>query len=207
MRNRLVLALMLLVWLSVVAGGMTAVWSYNHRPSKAASAPVQWPNRSQLQRFPAYTLVMLAHPKCPCTRATLEELSKLMAHTQGRLQTYVLFVKPEGSSPDWTYTDLWYSASAIPGVTVITDVEGHEATRFGAYVSGQALLYDSAGALVFHGGITASRGQVGDNPGRSAIQTQVNEGISERNQTLVFGCPLFDPDSECRKPNHATLNQ
>jgi choline dehydrogenase-like flavoprotein len=52
-----------------------------------------------------------------------------------------------------------------------------------------------------------SRGQAGDNAGRTAIETIVNQGKSERDQTVVFGCPLFDPDSECRKPKHATLTR
>ena len=126
-----------------------------------------------------------------------------MAHTGGRLDTYVLFVKPNGAPDDWNRTDLWSSAAEIPGVKVLLDDHGAEADRFDAQVSGQSLLYDPKGSLIFHGGITASRGQVGDNAGRAAIESLVNQGASDRDQTAVFGCPLFDPDSECRKPNHA----
>jgi hypothetical protein len=149
---------------------------------------------------------MLAHPKCPCTRATVEELSKLMAHTQDRLKAFVLFVKPRGVPSDWDHTDLWQSASAIPGVTVLNDDDGVEAIRFDAHVSGQVMVYDREGKLVFQGGITESRGQIGDNAGRSAIEAQVNRGSSERDRTVVFGCPLFDAD-ECRTPDHGTHNK
>ena len=75
--------------------------------------------------------------------------------------------------------------------------------RFGAHVSGQVMVYDKEGKLVFQGGITESRGQMGDNAGRSAIEAQVNRGSSDRDRTLVFGCPLFDAD-ECRTPDHGT---
>ena len=123
------------------------------------------------------------------------------------LNAYVLFVRPKGARADWNQTDLWNSASAIPGVKVLTDDDGLEADRFDAHVSGQVALYDGKGNLLFHCGITESRGQVGDNAGRAAIETIVNQGTSECDQTVVFGCPLFDPDSECRRPKDATLNR
>ena len=206
MFRRSLFAFLIVVWLSAVAGGMALVWSYNHRPGESAAAPARWPADSHVPRANGYTLVMLAHPKCPCTRATVEELSKLMTHTEGRLKAFVLFVKPLGAPKDWDRSDLWQSASAIPGVTVLNDEDGAEAKRFDAHVSGQVMVYGRAGKLVFQGGITESRGQMGDNAGRSAIEAQVNRGISERDRTLVFGCPLFDAD-ECRTSDHGTHNR
>lgn len=185
---------------------MAFVWSYNHRAGATANAPDHWPVGSRVPYTPGRdTLIVLAHPKCPCTRATIEELSKLMANCQGRLTVYVLFVETKGSPPDWSRTDLWNSAARIPGVSVLVDDNGLEATRFGAATSGQVLLYDESGNLRFHGGITESRGHAGDNAGSSAIESLVNRGAADRDRTLVFGCPLFDPDSECRRPNHAKV--
>jgi hypothetical protein len=202
--RRLIIISLLLIWLAVTAGGMFFVWSYSHKPGVAAASPVRWPIDTTVPRAAGhYTMVMLAHPKCPCTRASVEELSRLMTHSQGRIDAYVLFAKPERSSESWSSTDLWNSAAVIPGVTVVVDRDGREARRFGAVTSGQVLLYDEAGALVFHGGITESRDHAGDNAGRSAIETLVNRGVSDRDWTPVFGCPLFDPDLECRKPEHA----
>ena len=206
MLRRIFFACLIVVWLSIVAAGMAFVWSYNHRPGEAAVAPAAWPAGTHIPKTADYTLVMLAHPKCPCTRATVEELSKLIAHTHGRLKAFVLFVRPLGVPADWNQTDLWQSASAIPGVTVLNDDDGIEAKLFDAHVSGQVMVYDPNGKLVFQGGITESRGQIGDNAGRDAIETRVNKGTSEREQTVVFGCPLFDP-SECRTPNHGTYNR
>jgi hypothetical protein len=123
-----------------------------------------------------------------------------MAHSQGRLTAYVLFLKPAGFSEDWEKTDLWRSAASIPGVTAMIDDQGAEADRFHAATSGQTLLYDAAGILQFSGGITGSRGHSGDNPGQTAIVSLVNSGAAERTETSVFGCPLFDPNSECRIP-------
>jgi hypothetical protein len=120
---------------------------------------------------------MLAHPKCPCTRASIGELAAIMAHCQGRLNAYVLFMKPEGFTEDWEKTDLWQSASQIPDVQVISDPSGEEARRFSAVTSGQTLLYDLKGELLFSGGITPSRGHSGDNAGKSAIVSIINREI------------------------------
>ncbi len=79
----------------------------------------------------------------------------------------------------------------IPGVKVMTDEDGVEATRFRSLTSGQAMLYDSNNRLVFSGGITASLGHAGDNQGRSAILAWLTTGAANTNHTAVFGCPLF----------------
>jgi hypothetical protein len=76
-------------------------------------------------------------------------------------------------------------------VSVRIDEAGREAARFGATTSGHVLLYDRGGRLRFSGGITASRGHVGDNAGRAALLGLLIHGETERERTPVFGCPLF----------------
>lgn len=125
-----------------------------------------------------------------------------MTHAQGRLTAYVLFLKPAGFSDDWERTDLWQSAASIPGVKVLIDEDGAEARLFNSSTSGQTILYDSAGRLLFSGGITGSRGHSGDNAGRSAITSLLNAGAATRTETFVFGCPLFDKNSECLEWEH-----
>ena len=188
------------LWLLVVGGGLSVLWGYENTPGVAASPPPMWPVESQIQRAAdGDTLVMLVHPHCPCTRATLGELASIMAHCQGRLKAYVLFLKPTGFSDDWEKTDLWQSAASIPGVYALVDDGGAQANRFHAATSGQTILYDKDGHLIFSGGITASRGHSGDNAGRSAIVSLVNGGSAESAETFVYGCPLFNANSECRK--------
>jgi hypothetical protein len=120
-----------------------------------------------------------------------------MAHSQGRLSAYVLFIKPEGFSDDWEETDLLQSASEIPGVKVIVDTQGKYASLFHAATSGQTVLYNQYGQLLFSGGITGSRGHFGDNAGQASIESLVNAEVPTQTETAVFGCPLFDPQSEC----------
>jgi hypothetical protein len=142
---------------------------------------------------------MLAHPRCPCTRASIGELSLLMARCQGQVDTRVLFLKPAGAGEDWWKTDLWESASAIPGVSVLLDEDGAEARHFGAVTSGQTLLYDAEGRLVFSGGITGARGHSGDNTGRSTLVALIEGQRRSGGSGPVFGCSLRDRRAETRK--------
>ncbi|MGB7922630.1 MAG: hypothetical protein WCF57_05240 [Pyrinomonadaceae bacterium] len=206
---RVISVTFIVIWGCAVSTGLWILWGYENRPGVSAQAPAVWPADSRIQRArERATLVMLAHPHCPCTRASIGELASLMAHTQGRVTAYVLFLKPEGFSEDWEKTDLWQSASRIPGVSAVIDDGGVEARRFHAATSGQTILYDAEGRLMFSGGITASRGHAGDNAGRSSIVALAGgDGAAAEQaetETFVFGCPLFDKESECQKPGHET---
>src|ERR1043165_1176426 len=168
-RDRLVILTSMILWMSVVGLGLAILWNYENTPGVAAKPSVLWPIESRIKRAPdKATLIMLAHPHCPCTRASIGELALLMAHSQGRLTAYVLFLKPAGFSEEWEKTDLWQSAASIPGVNVLSDDDGAEARLFHATTSGQTNLYDAEGRLLFSGGITGARGHSGDNAGRSA---------------------------------------
>ena len=59
-----------------------------------------------------------------------------------------------------------------------------------ASTSGQTLLFDRDGDLIFSGGITGGRGHSGDNAGRDAIVSLVESGESTLDETPVFGCSL-----------------
>ena len=199
---RLLLLISTLVWATLVTTGLWFLWRYENTPGVISRSPAQWPSISRIQLAGNQpTLVMLAHPHCPCSRASVGELARIMAHSQGRVRAYVLFATPAGSAEDWEKTDLWQSAAEIPGVSVVKDSEGVEARLFNAVTSGQTLLYDTRGQLLFSGGVTGSRGHFGDNPGQGAIISIVNAEVPERTETSVFGCPLFNPPSECKVSN------
>lgn len=187
------------VWLLAASAGLLWLARYESTPGVAASAPQRWPDASRIERVPSRpTLVMFAHPHCPCTRASIDELARLMTQVQGvAVDAYVVVLKPDGLGDEWDRTDLWRSAAAIPGVQVMDDDGGREGERFGAATSGQTLLYDAAGRLVFSGGITAARGHEGDNDGRSALVALLTTGVAAQADTAVFGCPLRDQPASC----------
>jgi hypothetical protein len=191
-RRRVWLGALVLLWLGGVGTGLWAVWAYDNRPGPAAAAPPQWPSVTALAPSSAGpTLVFLAHPQCTCTRASLDELAEILARATTRPRTYVLFLKPSGVDDGWEQTELWRRAAQLPGVRVLRDDNGLEARRFGVETSGQTLLYDKRGNLVFSGGITGSRGHAGENAGELTLISLLSDGRVDRRVSNVFGCPLF----------------
>jgi hypothetical protein len=180
-------------WLVIVLAGFVALTRYASLPSAAAAASARWPAQSSLS--PAAdrpTLILFAHPRCACTRASLNELNRLQSRVGVSRPplTYVVFQLPKGVSDDWRHSDLWASAERIPGARVIADAEGRESARFQVRTSGTALLFDRSQRLVFSGGLTESRGHEGDSFGQARLITLLEGGVPDRNDSPVFGCAL-----------------
>lgn len=198
-------------WLAVIAGAMFWILQYTNRPGAAGPGPGAWPAASGITRDPQVpTLLLFAHPRCSCTRATMAELERLLADCPGRVKAQVWFLHPAGTGADWTNSALVKLASAVSGVTVHWDENGAEAARFHAATSGQTLLYDPSGHLLFSGGITLSRGHEGDNPGRAELETLLNQADAppaflRLPTTPVFGCSLFD--DTCQAGSNAVPRQ
>lgn len=198
------------LWFITVGVGTGVLSQYQNTPgTPAIAAPAEWPSDSHVPRSTELpTLIMMVHPQCPCTRASLAELARLMAQAEGRLTAYVIFNKPPDVTKRWLHSDLWDIAAAIPGVNVLADDEGIESRRFHAATSGQTMLYDKEGNLLFSGGITGGRGHEGDNAGRSTILSYLSTGEADRAETPVFGCAIFAQD-ECqtgKEAGHAKHN-
>jgi hypothetical protein len=181
----------LAVWLLTIGKGLAMLWAYADTPGPPATADATWPAAASIAHDTGTPVLLLfLHPHCPCSRATIGELARLLARAHGPVTTYALFYRPAGAEAGWERTDLWDSAAAIPGVHVMSDERGAQARAFGAFVSGQALLYSAAGSLLFSGGITGARGHEGDNPGRTALTSMLSAERTDTNRTPVFGCYL-----------------
>jgi hypothetical protein len=180
------------VWALALAAGGAFIFSYENTAGSTGKISQQWPARTQIAPDSSRdTLVMFVHPQCPCTRASVEELNRLLAQNRGRVAAHVFFFKPEKFPKNWTQTDLWRSVAAIPGVAVQEDLDGALAQKFGAETSGFTALYDPQGKLLFSGGITAGRGHIGDNAGESALAALLAGRGGAMTQTPVFGCSLL----------------
>jgi hypothetical protein len=183
-------------WLATSVFGLRIVWAYDNTPGVLAQAPQRWPAASALVLSSGQpTLVVFAHPQCPCTRASLGELAEVLARAPRPLTTHVVFLKPAAVADGWERTALWDQAARLPGANAVRDDGGAEARLFGVQTSGQVLLYDSAGRLRFNGGITGSRGHAGDNAGRAALVALIGATPGDRTGAGVFGCPLLTPGS------------
>ena len=180
------------VWLTAAAAGAWKLYQYELTPGSASVTSERWPAGSQIKlAHDGPTLLFFAHPQCPCTRASVEELNRLMARANGTIECRALFFQPPDYPAEWSHGSLWNSAAAIPGVTAQVDPDGEEARRFGAETSGYVVLYSRDGRLLFRGGITAARGHAGDNPGADAIAAIANGEAAARHETPVFGCSLL----------------
>jgi hypothetical protein len=192
-RAALTWAAIVATWLLLALSGMVALARYKSIPGAAASAPEHWPSASGITRDPSRpALILFAHPHCPCTRASLSELSRLLTRLPEKPAVHVSFIVPEGVEAGWHDTDLWRRARTIPGVTVELDEGGRQAASFQVRTSGETLLYDREGRLLFHGGITPARGHEGDNVGAARIAQLLTTGSTDRHEGAVFGCALMN---------------
>src|SRR6185295_6899188 len=130
--------------LVAAACGLWVVWAYDNTPGVEAVPVARWPTETRLERAPdGPTLVLLAHPRCSCTPASIGELAEVLARVRTPPRTYVVFLKPSTFEDGWERTALWQSAARIPNVTLVRDDDGLEARQFGGATSGQTFLYDS----------------------------------------------------------------
>jgi hypothetical protein len=188
------------LWFVAVAASYVFLLNYKGIPGSSGSTPEVWPRESMLNPEPNRpTLIMVAHPRCPCTVAGLDALADLLSHFPKRVGAHVLFVQPEGVRAGWEKDNLWHQAEAIPDVTVSADPLGREAKRFGAATSGHVLVYHPDGRLLLSGGITAARGHAGASLGLDRLFALFQGAETAPSSLPVFGCPLQGPCPACVK--------
>lgn len=183
------------IWSAFLGVGFWKLFVYSNTPGNSASPSTRWPASTLIGRDPKLsTLLIFAHPHCPCSEASIGELERLLPHITGKVKSIVVFFKPKNKPEDWAKEKLWNRVQSIPGVEAILDEDGIEATHFDAKTSGQTFLYSNSGGLVFRGGITPERGHMGDSDGRRAILSFVSTGDTRISGTPVFGCSIRNPE-------------
>jgi len=183
------------IWAALVLGAAVKLVRYQMTPGAAAArpAPAAWPEESPFARDTRrMTLIMFLHPQCPCSRASVNELSMVMSRCGNGVDARVFVVSPRNAPTDFTQGELFRKAQGIEGVSVGTDPDARTAHEFAATTSGDVLLYGADGRLLFKGGITDGRGHEGDNDGLESVLAIVQGGQPARRQTPVFGCSLED---------------
>jgi hypothetical protein len=192
-------------WMAVVGAGFAALARYDNAPGALGErTPSRWPPLSRLSRTPGLpNLIVMLHPQCPCSRATLGNLERAMPELQDKTQVHLVFVHrdTEDRRDD---NALLRIAKAIPGTEIFQDQAGRETELFGVLTSGETLLYSREGTLLFHGGITFGRSHEGGNPGLSAIVEFIQHGVANRSSTSVFGCALMQLPKHQATVNHST---
>jgi len=192
-RSRIVTVVLIaagIVWTSTVVAAFSAIRRFESTPGLSADAHATWPASSRVPRATgASTLVMLIHPQCSCSRASIKELEAIIDQSPRSMRTYVLVYRPADAKAGWENTDVYRAATGLRRAQVIVDVDGSEAKRFGGFTSGQTYLYDGDGRLRFTGGITSLRGHEGLNRGRVDVIRIANAQETSATHP-VFGCAI-----------------
>lgn len=190
-KNHFILSSVILLWLVVIAYGYILITHYELKPSSKITKLRSWPSDSHLKHDSKLaTLVIFIHPQCPCSKASIAELDRLLTSFHNKLKTIVVFSKPKGESEAWVKSSLWTKVQSLTGVISYIDNDNFEANNFMVDTSGEVLLFDASGKLIYHGGITASRGHEGDNKGKTTISDYLRTGRINEKEGYAFGCVL-----------------
>jgi hypothetical protein len=185
-------AVALTIWFAAVIACFAALAHYSYQPGDAGLPPML-SRTSLLVSIPKghHLLVMGLHPQCPCSRASLAELERLIARCEGQLQCVVLAYQPR-TAGSWEDSSTVEFAKHLPDTKVVTDFDGQLAEQFKIHTSGGVVLYSPHGEPEFHGGITSARGHEGDNVGSESIVGWVFGRSLRYQSSPVFGCGLQD---------------
>jgi hypothetical protein len=200
----------------VVILGWYQLFTFSSTPGEQFAAPSRWPPDIPIPRASAIALhdssipllLVFIHPRCSCTPATLEQLNQLLDSTHAAVRTVLVVYRSNAVDPAISETSNRATASAAgqPGIRsaiepikslraqaqIVLDTDGVLARRFGAATSGEIVLY-SAGRLLFQGGITPMRAQVGESAGADALRIALTNGAAQARIFSVFGCPIYLP--------------
>lgn len=184
----------ILSWFFSSVGALAYLWTYETMACPKGITPTQWSNQGLLKRENNKPImIMTLHPKCPCSDSSLEELAWILTHSLQSIDTYILFIRPSMAEAGWEKSKYWKKAKELPGVYVMTDIDGNESRRLGGTTSGHVIFYNNQGQLLFSGGITGARSQVGNNPARQALLEIINHKRNQTIMTSVYGCALETP--------------
>jgi len=180
---------LLLVWILSIAFGLYLLLEYSSTPGDSKLAKQNWPSESRLAPKDQFNLVMFAHPLCPCTTASIRELERVLAKTNQQVNCIVVFYA-EGTRWNANDSSTWQMTTANSRFQSVRSEDSHEVNAFGAMTSGELFLYSPTRELMFHGGITGSRGHEGSNAGAVAVVRLINGDPCSVDTSPIFGCPL-----------------
>lgn len=200
MRPRiLLLGVGLALWLGSLAASAAVFERYARTPGSAGEArPVADAEAgAKRESGDAWRVTMYAHPRCPCTRASLTELARV-AEAVGdgaRVEYEVVMYRPQGAGDDWVRGRSWDLAHEIQSVRVAIDPGGRMSAREGAFTSGHVVVRDGAGAVVYAGGVTNGRGETGASAAGEAIIAALRGEEVALRVGPVFGCEITERDA------------
>ncbi|HEY3757191.1 MAG TPA: hypothetical protein VGL42_13655 [Opitutaceae bacterium] len=188
-KRGIVIAASVVCWLIAVVSAFGALLKYSSRPGEARAPDATAPAViASLQHPGRALLIMVVHPRCPCTTASLDEMGDLLARVPPGCDTVLL----RYTAKDWPAGPA--TAQVGPAVVrVVADLDGAMAARLGAFTSGHCVLVDAKGVIRFYGGLTLSRGHRGRSPAQDTILAILAGHDFPLRSTPVYGCSLTSP--------------
>jgi hypothetical protein len=197
--------LVMAAWMAMAAAGFRALETYEGTPGSTGRAPPDWPEGSALDFVPRLpNVVMAVHPRCPCSRASLDLLAEIARSAPSNSSIRLLIFRPEGTDPGWAGETCPPELEPTGGAIRVDDPGGREAARFGLATSGAVAAFDADGRLRFSGGLTARRGRVVPSGGAEDVASVLAGREPWRGVAAVFGCAMVGatrrPDSRRAEP-------
>ena len=192
--------LALLLWFGAIAAGHAWLLRYSFTAGNNTAAPQTLPLFvAAPATSPRAQLLVALNPHCPCSRATLSELARILTRAPGASDVTVLMYKPANEPESWIEGALLDECRRM-SYRVRPDPDGRLAAALGGVTSGVIALYDATGRLRYQGGITASRGHEGDNAGERMVIEILRGRRGGEKFMPVFGCPIQTQTSARRYP-------
>lgn len=178
-------------WLVATSVGLGIFWHYKTTGHVPRDSALSWPEQSELQLASAKpTLVLFAHPLCPCTMASLVELTRVLQESAVQPSVTIALYQPAQAGAEWQTSPLVDAVREIPGAEVVWDREGNLAKLFAATTSGQVQLYDPQGKCLFNGGVTRLRGHKGESAASRLLHTALQGNQPAMIRSPIYGCDL-----------------
>jgi hypothetical protein len=195
----------IVLWVTAVVVGWWFIedYSFSENPPLTHRPVDRWPSQTALTRQQGRpTMLLFLHPKCPCSRATLHELERLLTSTSGKavraVDLIVVATVPEFPDESWLRSETVERVGQLANARLFIDPNGTEAARFGAVTSGLVMYFDAEGTTQYSGGITMARGHEGPSVGGECVTKILRGETAVAHEMPAFGCRLCLPE-----PDHA----
>lgn len=193
----------IVVWAIAVYSGYAAFTRHEFEAPPTQTVPQSFPMSAGPLATSDPTVLAFVHPQCPCTRATISQLAEIAATHGAHLSLRIYFYAPSGKPTEWVEGATWRMASEIPGATFIHDTDGQMARAFHAAASGTVYAFNPQGDLLYAGGLTASRGHVGQSTGGDALLQIARGDPPSIRSAPAFGCLIFDEGQNQGEPRRS----
>jgi hypothetical protein len=161
---------------------MAGVLQYDTRPGLR---PIQEPGVREADPG-RWTLIMVVHPDCPCSKASLRNLAAILDATRLPVRAEIVGAVPPGY--DGPMRNLALARGIVKSELVIMDADRALQT-YGARTSGHLFVYDPDQDLVYSGGLTPARGAEDAMSSMRWFNVLVRQGAIA-SSAPTFGCSL-----------------